>query len=311
MRVRRLGVVGVAMVAIALVSAACGSSGSSSSGGTVASKLVMGGPPECRTRITCLLGLQQIYGLQFKSFRVTDEVGPITEGALANGQIQVARLDSSDYAIQQRNWLILDDDKHFQQAGNVIPVVTTAKATPEVKSLLNSVSSAMTQGDLFTLNKEVGADHMDPADAASKFVRDKGLDKGKTPGPKGSLTVGSVTFSENVVLANIYADVLKAAGYSVSVKTGLGTREITEPALESGQINVLPEYAGNYLTYLNSKVGSLPLDQTVSTLQSLVAPKGLTVLNPSNASDSDAIVVTRATAGKYHLIKISDLGNKA
>ena len=293
----------------AIVVAACGSGGSSS-GSTVASRFVLGGPPECETRVTCLVGLQQIYGLRFKRFQSLD-IGPLTETALANGQIQVGRLDSSDYAIQQHHWVILQDDKHFQQAGNIIPVVRTQKATAEVTSLLNSVSTAMTQDDLFTLNREVGLDHMDPSDAAKKFVSDKGLAPSATGAAKESLTIGSVSFSENVVLANIYYDVLKAAGYSVTLKTKLGSREVTQPALESGQIDVLPEYVGNYLTFLDSSVGSLALDETVARLRSLAGPKGLTVLEPSGATDSDSIVVTQGTAGKYHLTTISDMGKKA
>jgi osmoprotectant transport system substrate-binding protein len=297
-----------AVVAAAMIAAGCGSGGSSS-GTTVASRLVLGGPPECQTRITCLVGLQQIYGLHFKSFQALD-IGPLTESALGSGQIQVARLDSSDYAIQQHHWVILQDDKHFQQAGNIIPVVRTSKVTPEVTSLLNSVSSAMTQDDLFTLNREVGLDHMDPGDAAKKFVADKALAQTPTAGTKESLTIGSFAFSESVVLANIYFDVLKNAGYSVNLKTKLGNREVTQPALVSGQIDVLPEYAGNYLTFLDSSIGSLSLDQTVARLRSLAGAKGLTVLEPSNATDSDSIVVTGATANKYHLTTISDMAKK-
>ena len=301
----------VVTVVTVVIAADCGGGGGQS-GSTVASRLVMGGPPECRTRVTCLPGLESIYGLHFKSFKTLDEVGPISESALAHDQVQVVRLDSSDYAIQDHKWVILDDDKHFQQAGNIVPVIRTVKATPEVTALLNSVSAALTQADLFTLDKEVGAQHEDPADAAKTFVQAKGFSSGSgSSSGKESITIGSVAFSENAVLADVYGEVLKNAGYSIHYQANLASREITEPALESGQIDLLPEYVGNYLTYVQPSAGSLPADAAAAQLRTLVGPKGLTVLDPSSATDADAIVVTTATAKKYHLIRISDLAQKA
>jgi osmoprotectant transport system substrate-binding protein len=141
----------------------------------VAGQMVFGGPPECATRITCLLGLQQIYGLHFKSFKALDAGGPLTKSALANGDIQVARLFSSDEAIQIKHFTILDDDKHFQLAGNIIPVVRTPKGTANVTDVLNKVSAALTTDELQTLNKAVDIDHTDPVDAAKQFLTQKGL----------------------------------------------------------------------------------------------------------------------------------------
>jgi glycine betaine/choline ABC-type transport system substrate-binding protein len=302
------------LLAVALAAAACGSGGSSTSNTTtakvkLASKLVFGGPPECKTRQTCLVGLQSVYGLTFKDFKSLDAGGPLTKSALANGQIDVARLFSSDEAIQIKGFKVLDDDKHFQLAGNVVPVIRTSKASDDVKSLLNSVSAALTQDDLLAANKAIDIDHADPGDQATAFIKNKGLNKGPTPGAKTSITVGSANFAENVFLADIYGDVLKDAGYTVSFKTNLGAREVIEPALESGQLDLIPEYIGNYLNFIDSTVmGGLTLDQTAQKLSSDIAPKGLTLLTPSSASDADSIAVTQATATKYNLSKISDLG---
>jgi osmoprotectant transport system substrate-binding protein len=96
----------------------------------------------------------------------------------------------------------------------------------------------------------------------------------------------------------------------VVLRTGLGGRDTTERLLEGGQIDLVPEYAGSYLLYLDPKAGSLPLDRTESALGIDAASRGLTVLAASSATDTDAIVVTRATARKYHLTMISDLAKK-
>jgi glycine betaine/choline ABC-type transport system substrate-binding protein len=316
MRLRRKGATGATLIAaavLAMLAAACGSGGGSKvSSNSVASQMVMGGPPECKTRSTCLVGLQQIYGLHFKDFKSLDAGGPLTKSALSNGDIQVARLFSSDEAIQLKGYVILDDDKHFQLAGNIIPVIRTAKATSEVKSLLNDVSKAMTQDDLVTINKAIDINHTDPSDAAKQFVKNKGLARTPSSGSKESITIGSANFAENEALADIYGEVLKSAGYSVNLKTGLGAREIIQPALESGQLDLIPEYVGNYLNFIDPTVtGGLTLDQTVSKLRTDVASKGLTLLDPSTATDADSIGVTKATADKYHLKKISDLGKAA
>ncbi|MDP9075771.1 MAG: hypothetical protein M3N98_16695, partial [Actinomycetota bacterium] len=134
MRLNRAGAIGAMLAVVAVIAAACGSGGGSSSSSsttaapaaakaTVASQLVMGGPPECSTRITCLVGLQTIYGLHFKDFKPLDEVGPISVAALASNQVQVVRLNSSDPAILQNHWVSLQDDKNFQLPGNLIPII--------------------------------------------------------------------------------------------------------------------------------------------------------------------------------------------
>jgi len=299
---------GIAAFLVALVAATSCSAHPAIPQGTVASHLIMGGPSECPTRITCLLGLEQVYGLHFKSFKVLDEVGPLSEAALGDGEVQVVRLDSSDPTIPKHHWVILQDDRSFQQAGNIIPVIRSSKATPAVEALIDKVSSTMTQGDLFTLDAEVGLDNETPQAAAASFVRANGLGGTAKAATLESLTVGSAAFSENETLADIYIDVLTGAGYVVTAKLNIGSRETYEPELVAGQVDLLPEYVGNYLSFLNPAISNLPLAQSVSMLRVLLAPKALTVLDPSSATDSDTIVVTQATSTKYHLTKISDLG---
>jgi osmoprotectant transport system substrate-binding protein len=317
MRFHRVGATGATLLVVAMLAAACSSGGSSSTststttGTPLASTFVFGGPPECATRQTCLLGLQSVYGLHFKDFKALDAGGPLTKSALANGQIQLARLFSSDESIQKKGFVLLNDDKHFQLAGNIVPVVRTSKAAAEVTSLLNATSAALTQPDLVAINDAIDNSHADPGDQATAFIQKKGLNKGATPGAKESLTIGSANFAESVALADIYGGVLKDAGYSVTFKLNLGAREVIEPALESGQLDLIPEYVGNYLNFIDQTVqGGLTLDQTVTKLNTEIAPKGLEVLTPSGAADADAIAVTQATATKYGLVNISDLGKK-
>jgi osmoprotectant transport system substrate-binding protein len=130
---------------------------------------------------------------------------------------------------------------------------------------------------------------------------------GNTGSAKPSITIGAENFPENDVLAYVYSDALKAAGYSSSVKPNLGSREVIEPALEHNDFQATIEYLGNYLAYLNPKVGNLSIPATVAALQPLVAARGLAIGNYSSAADSDAVAVTQKTATQDHLVSIADM----
>jgi osmoprotectant transport system substrate-binding protein len=128
-------------------------------------------------------------------------------------------------------------------------------------------------------------------------------------GQKQSLTIGAFNFSESAILANIYGGALRDSGYNVTVRPNLGNREVVEPAIERGEIDMYPGYAATELEFVNKGAGeatSAP-DATVAKLRSRLEPKGVTALEPSPAIDSNAFAVTRATADKNHLTKVSDL----
>jgi osmoprotectant transport system substrate-binding protein len=103
--------------------------------------------------------------------------------------------------------------------------------------------------------------------------------------------------------------VLEHAGYQVTVRPNLGAREIVEPALEKGEIDVLAEYAGTALEFLNKGAGEATsdADATVAKLRERFASLGVSVLDPAPAVDGNALVVTKATADAKKLAKISDL----
>ena len=127
-----------------------------------------------------------------------------------------------------------------------------------------------------------------------------------TPAPSDTIVVGSANFSENVLLGEVYAAALAAKGVKVSKKLNLGSREVYLKALEDGSIDLVPEYNGYLLAYYDPKASGLDADATLSALKSKL-PATLSVLDQAAAEDTDAVVVTKATADKYGLTKISDL----
>jgi len=133
----------------------------------VSSKLVMGAGPECQTRPFCIPGLQRVYGIKFKSFKALDTDGPLTRAALKSGAIQVGLVFSSDADLTSLGLVVLDDDKHLQNADNVTPVIRKDKATDDVTTILNAISAKLTTTELIGLNSQVELQHMDP-DAVTK-----------------------------------------------------------------------------------------------------------------------------------------------
>lgn len=143
-------------------------------------------------------------------------------------------------------------------------------------------------------------------------------DRGQVTAPPGDsrhLTIGSAGFTESDLLARMYALLLEHAGYRTKV-ISVTNREIYEPALESGQIDVVPEYAATFADWLGAKAhgpgataaGSSDLDATMSALRSLADPRGLKVLDPGRAVDQNAFAVTEEFARAHRLRTLGDLG---
>jgi len=137
--------------------------------------------------------------------------------------------------------------------------------------------------------------------------------KTKTPttsSNKPTITVGSANFAESITLAEVYAQALQAKGYKVVTKENIGAREIYEPALEKGTISFIPDYLNSMLEFLKG-TGSASVQQDESAIAPLLSAKGLQALNAAPAQDRNEFAVTKATADKYHLTKISDLASVA
>jgi glycine betaine/choline ABC-type transport system substrate-binding protein len=280
------------------------------SGPALSTTLTLGGPPECPQRPFCLLGLQDTYGLEFKEFVPLDAGGPLTVQALTGGQIQVGLLFTSDPAIATNGFVLLEDDKQLQLADNIVPVLRqeVLDANPAVADLLNDIVSRLTQEELTNLNKAVLVDQKPSADVARDWITAQNFDA-VNAGLTGDITVGSTNFYEQEILAEIFAQRLEANGATVERKFQLGNREIVFPALESGEIDILAEYAATALEFVNGGAGQATTDPAATTeaLKAALEPKGLTALNYAEATDQNGFVVTQDTATQYNLAKISDL----
>ncbi len=121
-----------------------------------------------------------------------------------------------------------------------------------------------------------------------------------------TITIGSAAFPENEIIAEIYAQALEAKGVKVSKKLNIGAREVYIPALKKGEIDLLPEYSGNLLSYLDPKATATSEADIEEALGDAL-PDNLDVLEAAKAEDKDSLNVTAEFAAKNNVKTIADL----
>jgi osmoprotectant transport system substrate-binding protein len=210
--------------------------------------------------------------------------------------------------------VVLEDDKHLQNADNVIPAVNAqfSQSQPALLPALNAVSAKLTTEDLVDMNAAVDVDRKSAEEVATAWVQESGVTDGLEQG-SGPVAVGGAGFTESTVLANVYADVLKAAGFDASVRE-VGSRELYLKALEGGtEIQAFPEYLATATEFLDAdeakQVASGDVDATLAALQPLAQAAGLAFGEPSEAVDQNAFAVTTAFAEKVGVKTLSELAD--
>jgi osmoprotectant transport system substrate-binding protein len=221
--------------------------------------------------------------------------------------------------VADQNLVVLQDDKHLQNADNVVPAVNaaTAQSDPALLPALNAISAKLTTKALISMNASVDVDRKSATDVASGWVEDNNLTQGLQQG-SGSIVVGAAPGTERTILATIYADVLQGAGFDAKVQETGGEREIYLPALESGQLQVVPEYLATVTETLNmgingpnaTQVATTDAQTTLAAVKPLADQKGLVFGTPSAAVDQNGFAVTTAFADKLGVKTLSELADK-
>ena len=141
----------------------------------VAKDLVLGGPPEFKTRTQGVVGLKDKYGVEFKEFKSLDVAGPITVSALKKGDVQAANLFTTDPAVAENDFVALEDTKGLFSAQNVTPLVNKEGVDDTVKEALNAVSAKLDTATLAELVKKVVTDKQDVDTVAKEWLSSAGL----------------------------------------------------------------------------------------------------------------------------------------
>lgn len=121
-----------------------------------------------------------------------------------------------------------------------------------------------------------------------------------------SVVVGSQAYYSNEIIAEIYAQALEKAGFTVERKFNIGQRDAYMPQLENGSIDIMPEYTGNLLQYFEPETSARASDDVYNELGKAL-PDSLAVLDQAQASDQDSYTVTEKFAKDNSLSSIEDL----
>jgi osmoprotectant transport system substrate-binding protein len=138
--------------------------------------LVLYGSPECRQRLDCLLGLQQVYGLEFKKFVPVDVAR--RHEVLSSGQADVSIVFTTDPQIQREQEVLLEDDKGMFPPYNstlVLKQETADEAGESLTQTVELIQEQLTDENMQELNARVDLDKKDPAVVAQEYLTETGL----------------------------------------------------------------------------------------------------------------------------------------
>jgi len=133
--------------------------------------------PDCPERSDCQLGLESVYGIEVSGFEPLGFGTVQTKDALESGEVDLGQVGTSDGSLETYGLVVLEDDKNWQNAENLTPVVNSdfLAENPDVADALNELSGVLTTEDLKSLNAQVDVDRMLAEDVAATYLEDKGL----------------------------------------------------------------------------------------------------------------------------------------
>ncbi|MFF9119169.1 ABC transporter substrate-binding protein [Streptomyces massasporeus] len=138
-------------------------------------KLVIGAAPEVKKRQVGVVGLKEVYGVEFKEFKSLDSSGPLVKGALKRGDVDVANLFTTDTDIRANDWVVLTDPENLIPGQHVVPLIAGRKADSAVRKALARLGNVLTTAQLTELNRQVDKDKNDPEDVANAYAKQHGL----------------------------------------------------------------------------------------------------------------------------------------
>jgi osmoprotectant transport system substrate-binding protein len=137
----------------------------------------LGGNTDCPERPDCQKGLEDTYGIKISGFEPTGFGSPATKDDLVKGVTQIGSVGTTDATLDQMGLVLLEDDKHLQNAENLVPIVNSdwLKDHEDAKTALNKLSEVLTTEDLTMLIGKVDNDREKASDVAKEYLKDKGL----------------------------------------------------------------------------------------------------------------------------------------
>jgi osmoprotectant transport system substrate-binding protein len=137
----------------------------------------LGGNSDCPQRADCQKGLEDVYGIKISGFEPTGFGSQATKDDLVKGVTQIGSVGTTDATLDKLGLVILTDDKHVQNAENLVPIVNSKwlKDNDKARKALDRLSAVLTTEDLTTMIGKVDLDREKAADVAQAYLKDKGL----------------------------------------------------------------------------------------------------------------------------------------
>ena len=178
-----------------------------------------------------------------------------------------------------------------------------------IKRLLAIVGSALVVVALAACGSSSSSSSGAASSGSSSSSSSSSAASGAQPGKgKPAVTIGDKNFTEEFILGDLYQQALQAKGYTVNLKPNIGSSELTFKALQSGQIQMYPEYTGVILSVLEGKnTTPVSAQDAYTQAQKYIQTKGFTLLNYTPFFDADALAALAPYAQKNNLKTIADL----
>ena len=132
---------------------------------------------DCSERPDCGKGLKSVYGIKLTKIEPLGFGSNDTKNALTDGEVQLGQVGTTDGSLDQKGLVVLEDDKNWQNAENLVPVVNSAwlKKNPKAEDALNKLSDVLTTEDLTMLNAKVDGERLEASQVAEDYLKEKGL----------------------------------------------------------------------------------------------------------------------------------------
>ena len=289
---------------------------------TIASTMIFGSGAECPGEYYCLPGLREVYGLTFKEFRTVDPGGPLTVEALRTGQIDIGVLFTTCPQLEAGggNLVLLDDDRRLQPPEQVVPVVGAGvrQLAARIDEALADVSRELTTESLARLNREIDLRDRPRREVVAGWLERVAPCRASGHPSEGAriVRVASADFSESMTISEIYAQALTREGFEVERVGAMGSRDTYFPQLAAGAFDLVPEYVGSLLAFLEAgeaqgTAGGAPsrlgLPSVLRRLEQKLGRAGPALLTPAIGQSQNGIAVTAETASRHGLHRVSDL----
>ena len=271
---------------------------------------VAGFPSEFIGRQDGYIGLRNTYALDLEVKEM--EIGLMYQ-AVKNEDVDVISGFSTDGRIKSFDLKMLKDDKNYFPPYYAAPIVRTQtlQAYPEINNVLHSLKNMISNEEMTAMNYYVDEEGQDIEQVARDFLNTKGWVLAPTRQSAPDIIIGSKNFTESFILANLFKLAIESkTNLSVGLKLGFGGTKLLFDALNTGAVDIYPEYTGTGLLVILQAhhFTSYHQDSVYQYVQKEFSNKyTIQWMSPLGFNNTFALMMKRQTAEQFNIENISDL----